>query len=268
MDRVIVYDAEVPATLDVLNSGKAAMVGVAFHSAAMFGPSTVPPVMTPGTVIQGLAATPTVPTADMNINIAPGAVYQLDTVDATAYGDIPIDSHIITKQGILYTATKLLVAPPTLTAGQSVNILVELQLTDVDDTSTVVQYYNPSNPASPLWGSNFAATQALGTPQNTTRNNRCTVQLKNGTAATTGSQTTPATDSGFIGLYVITVPFGYTQILSTYLTSLQTGKSANGTEQARSLPYFPNLPAIPPDLQQSIWTYAVDTGSLNAMAAI
>ena len=54
-----------------------------------------------------------------------------------------------------------------------------------------------------------------GLTQNTVRKGAVVVQVKAGASATTGSQVTPAPDSGYVGLYVITVANAQTTITSS-----------------------------------------------------
>jgi hypothetical protein len=246
MHRSIVYDAQMPQAPDVLNTNKFRMQDFAYAMWAILGGNTV---------VHGLACTATIPTATMNVNVGVGSIYAMDAMDATAYSDLGTDSTIVCKQGIL-NAPLTLTVTPTSTSGQSQVFLVEATLTDVDARSTVVEYYNPANFNQPLWGSNLSVTQAGGTPQVTTRTVACTVQLKAGTPATTGSEVAPAPDSGYVGLFTIDVPFGAAAVTSAMIATLATA------------PFFPNLPAIPPGVQTSAWTYCIDTGAVNAMVGV
>jgi hypothetical protein len=246
MHRAIIYDAQMPQAPDVLNTNKFGMQGLAYALWAILGGNTV---------VHGLACTTTLPTATLNVVIAPGSIYAMDTMDATAYSDLGTDSTIVCKQGILNAPLTLTVTPPG-TSGQSQVYLVEAALTDVDNNSMVVQYYNPANIFQPIQGPGGSTIPGTGTPQVTTRLVKCTVQLKAGVAATTGSEVAPAPDSGFVGLFTIDVPNGATAVTSAMIATLATA------------PFFPNLPAIPPGLQTSTWTYCVDTGAVNAMVGV
>jgi hypothetical protein len=116
------------------------------------------------------------------------------------------------KQGILLDAVNFACPAPT-TAGFSINYLVEAAFQEVDGGSTVLPYYNAANPAQAFNGPN-----GTGTSNTTFRDNTVQLQLKAGTAATTGTQTTPAVDSGFTGLWVITVAFGAVTITSANIS--------------------------------------------------
>ncbi len=119
-------------------------------------------------------------------------------------GSLPLDTtDQIVQQGITFGQTPLSVPSPG-TAGQSINYLVEAQFQQVDSNPVQLLYYNsaPGQQLQPL----------LGTATNTKRGGVCALQVKAGTAATTGTQTTPTPDAGWTGLYVVTVPYGATGI--------------------------------------------------------
>lgn len=238
MDRNMVYVGEQPQTVDILACNKDNLVGLAYAMRGLVGTNVE---------VNGLAVTPTSPIADLRIHIDTGSIYALDTLDATAYGDLGADTSTVVKQGLSQTPLTFTITPPG-TAGQSQVFLVEAQLQDNDDNAAVLKYYNGT---SVPWN----GPSGLGASQNTRRNVLCTVQLKAGVAATTGSQVTPAPDSGYTGLAAVTVANGQTQITGANIVQLTTA------------PYFPNLPAIPGDMQTSAWTYTTDTGAVNAMAA-
>lgn len=178
------------------------MTAIAKVCAAMFGT---------GGIVNGLACTPTSP-ATMAVQLAAGEIYQMENLEATACGTLPADtSHTILKQGIqLGTYTTTTFAAP-VTSGQSINYLIEAQYQDSDislDPTTgvapvVLQFYNPSNTATPWSGPNNS-----GATSNTFRDGVIAYQIKPGVAATTGTQVTPSPDTGWLGLWVVTVPFG------------------------------------------------------------
>ncbi len=71
----------------------------------------------------------------------------------------------------------------------------------------MLPYYNAANPAQP-----FSGPLNNGVPQNTQRLQRVQFQLKPSPPANAGSQVTPPVDTGWVGLYVVTVNYGQTQI--------------------------------------------------------
>src|SRR5437899_770736 len=103
MDRVIVYPGALPQTDDILNTNKFALIAEAYQNLAVLGTSTV---------VSGLAATPSTPTADLHVNVAVGAIFQLDPTDAAAYGDLGTDNNNIMKMGIMASPAVLSITPP------------------------------------------------------------------------------------------------------------------------------------------------------------
>ncbi|MBB5508168.1 hypothetical protein [Paraburkholderia atlantica] len=185
------------------------MTSIAKVCAALFGTS--------GVVANGLACTPTSP-ASMAVQIGPGELYQTAPLEATACGTLPADTaHTLLKQGVrLDTYTTPTFAAPA-TSGQSINYLIEAQYQDsdisLDPTSgvspVVLQYYNAASPSTPWSGPNDS-----GASSNTFRDGIVAYQIKAGSAATSGSQATPSPDTGWIGLWAVTVAFGQTSITS------------------------------------------------------
>lgn len=199
MDRQIVYPGQIPLETDLLNSNKYAMVAVAKLAAAVLGTSTL---------VNGLACVPTGP-ASLQVVVNPGEMYSIANIDATAYSSLPADTaHNILKQGISLDDVLLTCAAPG-TAGQSVNYLIQAAYQDLDTGSVTLPYYNASNPSQAWSGPGNS-----GTPQATARKGVISITAKAGVAATTGTQTTPAPDAGYTGLWVVTVANGQTTITS------------------------------------------------------
>jgi hypothetical protein len=235
-DRVIVYDAALPQTTDILNTNKFGMISQAFFDRAVLGGATA---------VHGLLCAPTAP-ASLQVTVGDGSIYQLDEVDASAYGDLGTDANTILKQGILYSPVSLTITPPS-TSGYSQVFLVQAILQDIDGGSEVVNYYNATTPSDP-----FSGPDNDGDPQYTTRTCVCTIVLKAGGAAPTGSQVTPSPDAGYTGLYEITVSNGQSTITSANIVQLP------------SAPFFPTLPSIPSAVQDGLWVGFNDTGAANA----
>jgi hypothetical protein len=264
MDRQIVYPGSIPLETDLLNTNKNAMIGLAKLAAAILGTSTF---------MNGLACTPDSP-ASLNVKVAPGEIYSLQNIDGTAYSSLAADTtHSILKQGIMLDSV-LLSCPTPATNGQSINYLVQVAYQDTDANAVVLPYYNASNPSQAYSGPNNTGSQNY-----TTRKGVCAVSVKAGVAATTGSQTTPAPDAGYIGAYVVTVTYGQTQILagniSTYASApflpsagLVVGglqgnacniSAAGGTADAITGSYVPGISALTNGM-----TLYVRAGSTNA----
>jgi hypothetical protein len=205
MDRNIVYPGSIPLDTDILGLNRNAMVGVAALTAAVLGSNTV---------VDGLGCTPSVP-ASLTVSIGPGSITQLSPLDSTAYGSLAADlSDQIVKTGVNLHATSFTLAAPA-TSGQSVNFLIEAAFAETDASPVVLPYVNAANPALPYSGPNNS-----GTAQNTQRTQRVQLQVKPGAAAVAGTQTTPAVDTGWVGLYVITVNYGQTAINSANIVTL------------------------------------------------
>lgn len=207
MDRQIVYPDQIPDDTDILSTNKNAMVGLGRALQDILGTSTV---------VAGLACTQTT-VASLAVLVGAGAIYSLQNIDGTAYGSLPADNtNTIIKQGIQFGGVTIPTAAPP-TSGQSINYLIEASYQDSDTNPVVLQFYNSTPPNTPLVGPG-----GLGAPSNTQRKGTVVVQAKAGTAATTGTQTTPSPDSGFIGLYVVTVANGQSTVTSTNITTLPT----------------------------------------------
>ena len=105
----------------------------------------------------------------------------------------------------LQPTTFTLSAPAT--PGESVIYLIEATFSESDATPVVLPYVNAANPAQP-----YSGPANSGTAQNTQRIERVQLQLKAGAAANTGTETAPAVDTGWSGLYLITVNNGQTAV--------------------------------------------------------
>ncbi len=203
MDRNIVYPGSIPLDTDILGLNRSAMVGIAALTAAVLGTNVV---------VDGLSCIPTAP-ASLTVNIGPGSITQLSTLEANAYGSMAADlTDEIVKTGInLQSLSFALTAP--VTSGQSVNYLIEAAFAESDSVPVVLPYVNAANPNLP-----FSGPANSGTAQNTKRIQRVQLQLKAGAAAAAGTQTTPAVDTGWVGLYVISLNYGQTTITAANIS--------------------------------------------------
>ena len=203
MDRNIVYPGSIPLDTDILYPNRNAMVGIAALTAAALGSNTV---------VDGLACTPSSP-ASLTVNIGPGSITQLTAVDATAFGSLAADvTDQIVKTGINLQATRFTLAAPA-NSGQSINYLIEAAFSETDTDALVLPYVNAANTSQPYSGPGNS-----GTAQNTQRIQRVQLQVKPGAAASSGTQTTPPVDSGWAGLYVVTVNYGQTAITAASIS--------------------------------------------------
>lgn len=209
MDRQIAYTGAIPQTGDILKAEKATMVALGYAMRAIVGDCST------SVQVDGLACAPITPVANLSVTVGVGSLYSAETVDANAYGDLGTDTtHTIVKQGILADPVTLTVTPPA-TSGYSQVFLVQVAFSEVDGGSVVLPYYNAANPSVP-----FSGPANAGTSNFTVRQGKIVVQLKAGTAATTGTQTTPAPDAGYTGLYAITVANGATSVISGNIAAL------------------------------------------------
>lgn len=238
MDRLTVYPGAIPLDTDILSAQKNAYYGLGWLAQAAIGTSVA---------VVGLTVAPTAP-ASLQVVVAPGAIFALETVDTGSFGSLGTDANQIVKQGIAPASQNLTLTPPT-TTGFSTNYLVQVAFAETDDTPVTLPYYNAADPSVAWIGPNNS-----GTSQNTRRHDQCVVSLKAGTPAATGSQTTPSPDAGYTGLYVVTVANGQTAITSGNISQMVTA------------PFFSTLPGVPANIQNGSWVYGEDTGALNALA--
>lgn len=244
MDRLITNIGESIYEWMLSAPGQKSMVAIAKLAAAMFGTNTT---------ANGLSCAPTSP-ASLQVVVNPGEIYSLANLEASVCGTLPVDSaHQILKQGILLDAftTSTLAAPGT--AGQSINYLIEAQYADSDvsiDPTTgsspvVLQFYNSTNPTQP-----FSGPGGNGQTSTTFRKGIVSLQVKAGAAATTGTQTTPSPDAGWVGLWVVTVANGQSTI------------TAGNIAQYAGAPILPS--SLLASIQNGNLSYAVATGTANA----
>lgn len=236
MDRQTIYFGQLAQETDQLKQSQNAMVSLAKLGAAVLGATTI---------VNGFGVIPTTP-ASLSVNVTPGEIYQLENLEQSIWSSLPADTHTILKQGILLDAATLGITPPA-TVGWSQVFLVEVQYQDIDTGSLVLPYYNALNPALPFSGPGNA-----GTAQNTVRKGIAALQIKAGTAAPTGTQTTPSADGGWTGIFAVTVANGATTITAGNIVQIPTA------------PFIPvTLPNVPAGVQSAKWIYAPDTGTAN-----
>lgn len=204
MDRSIVYTEEQLRSTDFLFAQKAVMIALGQLIQSLVGKTTC---------FTGLSVGPNSP-ADMTVLVQPGAIYSLEVVDSSAYGFLAADSSEIMKQGLLTAAAQISCPAPT-TSGYSINYLIQAAYSDVDAEPVVLPYYNSANPSVPYTG-----MSNNGQTQNTQRTGVCNVTAKSGTPAATGSQTTPAPDTGNVSVAQVTVNYGDTSIVAGAISTI------------------------------------------------
>lgn len=194
---MIVWPGAIPLEDDILNAQKNVMIALGYLIKDVLGANTV---------VAGFACTPG---TGLTVSIAAGRIYSLQNIDSTAYSSLAADTaHQTMKQGILLDPITLNVPAPT-TSGDSINYLIEAAYQDSDAGNTILDYFDSNNPTQPFTGPNNT-----GQAQPTVRKGSVNLIAKAGTQATTGSQTTPAADSGFVGLYVVTIAFGASSVVT------------------------------------------------------
>jgi hypothetical protein len=252
MDRAIIYPGALPIETDLLNAEKNAYMGLAKLAGALFGTANL---------ANGLTCTATSP-AGLNVLVGPGEFYSLQNVDGTAYSSLAADTaHSIVKQGVLLNSTQLSCPAPG-TPGYSINYLIEAAFVEEDENPVVLPYYNASNPAQAYSGPGGA-----GTAQNTVRQDTISLVAKAGVAAATGTQTTPAADSGYAGLWVVTVANGQATIASANIAAASGAPFLSETLLAKISQATADLRyAQITNAQTNSYKYGVDTGAVNAYA--
>ena len=126
---------------------------------------------------------------------------------------------------------------------------MQIQYQETDTDLVLRPYYNAANPDV-----QFSGPAGSGTKDSTTRKGGVYALIKPGAAVNSGSPTAPAPDSGFVGLYVVTLTSGATQV---------TGSNISTYANA---PTFTPLPQVPAAVQSGAYVYARDTGTVNAIA--
>jgi hypothetical protein len=213
MDRIIVYPGAIPLDTDMLNTNRNVMVALHGLLAATLGTSTmISGSGVAGTAVDGFVIAPTLPNS-MEVVVGPGTITQLAALDSTPYGSLPADlNDAVYKMGVMVAPQTLTVTAPT-TPGTAIAYLVEAGFGESDQNPVVLPYYNAANPAQPYLGpGNSGASQA------TVRKQTVTLQLKAGVPAAYGSQLVSPADTGFVGLGVIVVTAGQTQITQSNIS--------------------------------------------------
>ncbi len=225
MRRETVYPGQVLPETVLLNMGRDMMTGMG---------KLMQDILGSGPCVSGFACTPTAP-ASLQVNIAPGNIYALQSVEASPWSTLPGDTaHTVLKQGILPDSVSLTLTPPTAT-GLAINYLVQVAYQDQDINPAVLPYYNSANPSQP-----FTGQGNNGQSQATARDGVAVVSLKAGIAAPSGNQQTPAPDTGNVGLWVITVLNGQTTVTAQHITAMP------------GIPYInPAMLGLSPSLMQS-----------------
>lgn len=200
--RRIVYGGQVPRALDILENARNWLVATGRGFMDTFRSNVDPALNTYPTLVAGF--TPTYP-GGTQLTLAAGRIYSYQAVDATAYGEDPIDARQVYQQGEAEIQTLTFGAAPG--AGLTRIDIVQVRYLQQDTDPAVLLYYNSENPDEPLSGPG-----GNNNPDNQNRSELAVVQVKAGTAS--GSPVAPTPDAGFSLLFTITVPNGLTNIAS------------------------------------------------------
>lgn len=198
MDRIIQQAGAVPLVEDGLESQRFVMVALGRALRAIYGDAAS---------VDGLECVPTVP-ASMAVIVNPGLITAPATIDASAFGTLPLDTNPCLKVGIQVGTQSFTLAPPQ-TLGQAINYRLVACFIEVDDTPTVAPYYNAANPAQP-----FSGPGGGGAAVNRYRRQKVGLEILAGAPATVGQQASPAVPPGYVPLYTITVSNGQQTITS------------------------------------------------------
>ncbi len=237
MDRDLIYPGQLGLVDNLLNTFKSAMIGIGAISEAVLGQTTQ---------VYGLSAAALsntdVPGSAFAISVGRGAIFAYEQTDTNAYGVLGTDSTSIVKAGINLTATDVGItnAAPSQ-AGYSINYLVSAQFQETDTNQVSLPFYN-----------------AGGTPnlqiENGTRTQRAVFQVTAGTAAATGSQTTPSAPAGCVPLYVVTVTNG------------QTAVAGGNIATAPGAPFITTLSALAASVNNASGALAAEVATRTAQA--
>lgn len=207
MDRHIVYPGSIPLDTDLLSVQRSTMVALGALAQAVLGNSPV---------ADGLVCSPTVP-ASLQVVVGPGSLTALSVLDAQPFGSLPALGAVpLVKTGINTENTVFTLQAPSA-SGQAITYLVQASLAETDAAPVVLPYYNAADPAQP-----FSGPGNSGAAQNTRRLQRVQLQCKPGAAAPAGTQTPPAVDAGWVGLYSITVNYAQSAITAANIAMLPT----------------------------------------------
>jgi hypothetical protein len=204
MDRIMVYPGGIPLDTDMLATNRNIMIALGYLAQMVLGSNPV---------VDGLACSPTAPQS-MSVTVSAGSLTQMSVVDVAPYGSLPAaTTDPLLKMGINVGPAQFTLLAPTA-PGQTIAYLIEGTLQELDASPVVLPYYNAANPAQP-----YSGPSNSGQPQATRRMQQVQLQLKSGIPAVSGLQVAPATDTGWVPLYVITVSYGQTTIDQSSIVS-------------------------------------------------
>lgn len=200
MTRRIVYFNQLASSLAQIEDQKRKMIELAKANQAILGTNLL---------VDGFDCIPTTP-GSLNVNLSPITLFAYVVTDQTPYGELPTqisaDANEILKIAYDNDPSIADITPPA-TIGFSRNDLIQVAFQEVDDDNQPLSFWNGTN-------SSGAPKQPVIQDKNTLRSTRVVIEVKQGVAAATGTQTTPTPDVGYTGLWVITTDEGQTEITS------------------------------------------------------
>lgn len=204
MDRIINYTGALAQSTDLLSTNRNFLRAMGHVARGIWGAQSV---------AAGLEATPASP-ASLNFRVGPGMVTLATAVDAVAFGELGTDLTETVKIGGIDTTTTYPVVAPG--AGKSVRYLVQAAFDEQDTGNAVLPYYNE---ADPLSEEAWSGPNNSGTAQPTIRRATVAINIKRGTEANTGSESTPAVSPGYLPLWIVTVSGGQTTVTGAHIQS-------------------------------------------------
>ena len=235
MNRPIIYSLEQIRSFDTLWGWRDTLEGIGGLAQSMLGPAITG-------AFNGFVPSPTAPPS-LTINLTEGWIMQVEPEDATRYGALdpytgPTNAGIM-QQGYLAPSQLTFNSTSGMSGGQSRYSLVQMQFVQTDVVRTgdpndgILPYINTANPSIPFEGPNNS-----GVTQSTEREGTVVMQIKNGNAATTGLETPPTPDAGWLPYLLIDLTFGQSTINSGQIL---LATEANYPGLGYSAPYFPGV---------------------------
>jgi hypothetical protein len=241
MDRQIFWAGAVPLDTDYLNEARFTMTALGKFIEMFVGTTTL---------IDGFTCIPTVP-ASLVVQVTPGIIIAEDVIDSGAYGSLAPDATPLMKMGQMLETQQFTITPPT-TSGYAQDYLIQVAFSEVADTPVLLPYYNEADPDHP-----FEGPADSGVEQDTRVSQYAIIDVKPGTAAPAGTQSTPAADSGYVPAFYVTVAQGQATI---------TSADINAHDDA---PFISSkLPDLIAAAQEGAWNWSgVVGGTANAITA-
>lgn len=204
MDRPIIYPLQVPASEQLLYGWQRQMVALSKLASIVLGPSPT------GSWINGFAVTPA---GGLQVQVAPGQVYQQTAVDNTSYGALPPDHNQILRQFLQDSLTTITI-PNDTSSGQTQTSLIQFIPQTQNTGAQVLQYFDPANPDVAFGGPGNS-----GESQATVRSDTVVVQL---VSSTPGGSAPPLSNGAVAGVWV-TVSYGQNTITQSDITQASGG---------------------------------------------